>query len=360
MSVLKVLLFPFSVIYDLITGFRNHLYNINYKRSFEFEANVICVGNLAVGGTGKSPMIIYLIKHLLAKNKKIATLSRGYGRKTKGFLIAGQPDTGQPDTGQPDMSQLIGDEPAMFYRQFKEKIVVSVCEDRAFAIPQILYEQPDNDVILMDDGFQHRAVNPSLSIILTTWDNPFYRDLVLPAGRLRESRKNLKRADIVVHTKCPNSLSEEDKATVKKKIWLYNPDIPVFFTGLKYGKPYPLIENSNELKNDKIIAFSGIANDGNFQNQLRNEYDLIDYYSFSDHHSYKKSDILPILDSAKKHDAFIITTEKDAVKIEQLDDLDKDLFYVLPVKVDFLDDEEQFLDLINGSLKEYDRNQIND
>jgi tetraacyldisaccharide 4'-kinase len=145
MSALKVLLFPFSVIYDLITRFRNHLYNINYKRSFDFEANIICVGNLSVGGTGKSPMIMYLINHFLKQKKKIATLSRGYGRKTKGFMIAGLSDTSQPDLGQPDLGQSdtsqsdtsqsdlgqsIGDEPAMFYRQLKDKIMVSVCVDR--------------------------------------------------------------------------------------------------------------------------------------------------------------------------------------------------------------------------------------
>ncbi|MBK5280267.1 MAG: tetraacyldisaccharide 4'-kinase, partial [Bacteroidia bacterium] len=174
---LRILLFPFTLLYDGITRFRNHLYNIGYSHSFRFEIPVIGVGNLNVGGSGKTPMIEYLVRLFMA-NRQIAILSRGYGRVTRGLRFAKESET----------ARTFGDEPLQFFRSFQGKVNVVVCEDRAFAIPNILQEHPQTDLILLDDSFQHRSVNPQLNILLTEYAAPFYQDFLMPFGKLREAR----------------------------------------------------------------------------------------------------------------------------------------------------------------------------
>lgn len=188
---LKIILAPFTLLYQSITSIRNKLYDSGKWHSATFNLPVINVGNLNVGGSGKTPHIEYIIA-LLRSQYKIATLSRGYGRKTKGFLIASESSSVTE----------IGDEPAQIKDKFPD-IIVSVGEDRLLAIPQLLRKYPDTDVILLDDAFQHRSVRPGLNILLTTFDKPFYEDHVLPLGRLRESPQGYKRADIIIVTKCP-------------------------------------------------------------------------------------------------------------------------------------------------------------
>ena len=194
MILLRILLFPFSWLYYLITQIRNRLYDRGLKPSVKFELPVICVGNLTVGGTGKTPMIEHLIR-LLQNRFKVATLSRGYGRATKGIRIAGPSEN----------ASTIGDEPFQFYTKFGKRITVAVGEERALAIPTILQECSDTQIILLDDGFQHRKVSPGFSILLTDYHRPFYNDFLLPSGRLRESRWGAERADVIVVTKCPSA-----------------------------------------------------------------------------------------------------------------------------------------------------------
>lgn len=214
----QILLFPFSALYDAATRLRNHLYDIGTKPVIHFETITVSVGNLAVGGTGKSPMVEYLVR-LLKGQYKVATLSRGYGRKTKGFILASEQST----------AASIGDEPMQFYRKFGAEVAVAVGEERAIAIPEILFHHSDTEVIILDDAFQHRKVGRDLNILLTAYHSPFFKDHVLPAGRLREARKGAHRADIVVVTKCPPTLDEKDKTSFSQAIREYaQPDVPIF------------------------------------------------------------------------------------------------------------------------------------
>ncbi|MEL7146090.1 MAG: tetraacyldisaccharide 4'-kinase, partial [Bacteroidota bacterium] len=233
MKIFKWLLFPFAVLYDLITRLRNHLYNIEYYKSFEFQTNVISVGNLTVGGTGKTPMIEYLIR-LLRDQYGLATLSRGYGRKTRGFL--------QGDFDQTKVHD-IGDEPFQYLLKFHDKVGIFVGEERAWAIPGILMERPGTEVILLDDAYQHRTVLPSLSILMTRYDRLFSADFLMPMGRLREARKGASRADAVVVSKCPFNFDE--KAIIEDIRKYIAPSIPVFFTSVAYGAAMSFWDSSS-------------------------------------------------------------------------------------------------------------------
>lgn len=205
---------PFSILYKLVMQFRNHLYDIEYKAVFHFNTKVISVGNLSMGGTGKTPFVEYILRFLIEKgySNKVATLSRGYGRKTKGFRIANNEDS--PKT--------VGDEPFQIYQKFRNEAVVSVGEDRVLAIPSIIYEHPENEIIVLDDAYQHRSVKPNFSILLTDFSSLFYDDYVLPSGTLRESRKGAKRADVVIVTKCPLDLGKTEQEKIKERIEKYS------------------------------------------------------------------------------------------------------------------------------------------
>ncbi|MGB3778502.1 MAG: tetraacyldisaccharide 4'-kinase, partial [Tunicatimonas sp.] len=197
---LSILLFPLSLIYRAATTFRNHLYDIQSRKTIAFTPFIISVGNLSVGGTGKTPMVVYLAQRL-KDDYPLAILSRGYGRQTRSVRIANAQDT----------ARTLGDEPYLFYRRFGKQSTVAVGEERVAAVPEILFHTPDTQVILLDDAYQHRAIGRDFNILLTNHARPFYADQVLPAGRLRESRRGAQRADAVVVTKCPNHLPEETR-----------------------------------------------------------------------------------------------------------------------------------------------------
>lgn len=340
MGFFQYLLFPFSLLYGLVTSIRNYLFDIGYKTSFEFQTNVIGIGNLSVGGTGKTPMVEYVIR--LLKDKKIVTLSRGYGRKTKGFRIANENDN----------AKLIGDEPYQFYRKFPN-IEVTVGEERAMAIPEIL-AQIDPELIVMDDSFQHRYVKPSLNIMLTDYNKPFFNDFVLPQGRLRESRKGAKRADIIVVTKSPNDLSSTEVDEFKGQIQKYS-SAPIFFASIEYHKPVAVnADSAKPLSN--VLLFSGLANNQPFTEYISERYNLLDDIYFSDHHNYTARDLNIIEDRFRQlgvEDKCIITTEKDYVKL-----LDSDLYSIVehwplfyaPISVLFIKDGNMFDELIFKSL----------
>ena len=333
MSWWQGLLFPCAVIYDLITRFRNHLYNIEYKKSFAFETNVISVGNLSVGGTGKTPMVDFLIDHFLQKNKSVATLSRGYGRKTKGFRICSSDDS----------AQTIGDESFTYFEKYGNKIMVTVGEDRAMAIPFILVEEPELDVILLDDAYQHRTVRPNFSILLTTHARPFWSDHLLPSGRLRESKIGAERADVIVVTK---SKSQQGFPELEKS------NQPYFQTTVKYAEPVIFFGNSMERK---VLAVGGLADNRPFFEYLENHFDVVKKISYADHHTYSESDMdtmFPYLNN----DVTLITTHKDAVKLREFEKLRKFNCAYIPIKVSFLKDEERFLQMVNKSLKDYKLN----
>ena len=344
MNLPGILLYPFTVLYDLVTRFRNHLYNIEYKRSFQFETNVIGVGNLTVGGTGKTPMVEYLIR-LLSDKYHIATLSRGYGRKTRGFRIAGPQDS----------ATTLGDEPMQFHLKFKNKVRVAVGEERADAIPNILFEFPDNQVIILDDAYQHRPVRPDLNILLTDYYRPFFRDYLLPSGRLREARKGAQRADIIVVTKCP--------ASVDTRAWEENirpyafPEVLIAFSTIRYGEPVPVM-HTQTLKN-RVLLVTGIAHTEGLVAFIKEKYQLLDHLRHEDHHHYSKKDVEKIKARFAHHSGenlSVITTEKDMVKLRDPELMGYmsglPLFY-LPIETVFIKNGKAFEEKVLSSLKQY-------
>ena len=351
-GILSLILFPFSILYYLVTRFRNHLYDIGYKKSFEFEVNTINVGNLSVGGTGKTPMIEYLIE-LLVGEYKLATLSRGYGRKTKGFKLADQGD---------DASTL-GDEPFQFYKKYGKVVSVAVGEERAMAIPQILHEVEETDVILLDDAYQHRMVKPNFNILLSNYQRPFYTDWILPSGRLREPRNGAKRAQAVVITKCPRGISNDEMQAVRNRVSKYSASsTPVFFTRIAYGEPKSFFADSDFAFSKNVILLTGIANPGIMKDYVEKEYNLVKHWSFSDHHRFTKEDIQKVLQSVKavrEGNACVLTTEKDMMRLlnKSHADLIKDqpLFY-LPIRTEFIDNKEAFDKLIFDAIEEKKKN----
>lgn len=345
MIVFKFFLFPFAVLYNLVTQLRNHLYNIGHKKSFQFEAMVISVGNLNLGGSGKTPMIEYLIR-LLKSRYTIATLSRGYGRRSRGLKFVTEDES----------AATIGDEPFQLFKKF-EDIQVIVGEDRAFAIPHILQQYPATDVILMDDAFQHRSVIPQLSILLSGQNKPFFKDYLLPMGRLREARAGASRADIVVITKCSKDVNQHDRAAIIHGVKKYSGEKPVFFSGLEYGKPVAIGGHKMPLSN-QVIVVSGIANPVVFEKYVASQFGILRHFKFQDHHSYTIEDIKQIIDFYRQQGSpsIILTTEKDMVRL-----LDSSLkewiegfpWFFIPISTGFVEDGPDFDNLIIQSIEKF-------
>jgi tetraacyldisaccharide 4'-kinase len=342
MILLRILLFPFSWIYFVITEVRNRLYDRRLKPSVKFEVPVICVGNLSVGGTGKTPMIEHLVK-LLQDQYKVATLSRGYRRQTKGIRIAHASDD----------ARTLGDEPFQLYTKWGERITVAVGEERALAIPVILQYHPETSVILLDDAFQHRQVVPQFSILLTDYDRPFYDDYLLPSGRLRESRWSADRADVIVVTKCPSEISAEAMMSREKSIRTYA-DKPVFFTTIRYGEAVPFKSSANMILN-KVAMVTAIANAAPMEKYVNRKYNLVKHFSYTDHHYYRTEDLKSWLTFAEKNpDVGFLTTEKDKVKLDspELAQLVTSLpLFYLPIEVEFVKAGQDFDEMVLNVLK---------
>lgn len=341
MPILRVLLFPFSVLYNLVTWLRNRLYDQGVKPSIKFELPVIGVGNLAAGGTGKTPLTEYLIR-LLSRNYQVATLSRGYGRNTKGFRMA------EPI----DSAATIGDEPYQFFVKFGDQVKVAVGEERALAIPNILQHAPRTEVILLDDAFQHRKVIPSLNILLTDYHRPFYEDVLLPAGRLRESRSGAERADIVIVTKCPFEITDEQMIEIEKSIREFV-ERPVFFTHIRYGNPTPM--NRSQKLGDQIALLSGISNPRPLEHYVGQNYRLKTHFNYSDHHPYTMADLERLSRFIEKNPGTsILTTEKDKVKLAapEFESIIPRLpIFYLPIEVEFIKNGQDFDEMVLNSIK---------
>lgn len=323
MIILRYLLFPFAILYGLITSIRNFLFDIGILKSHSFDIPIIVVGNLSVGGTGKTPQIEYLIR-LLSPTYKIATLSRGYKRKSEGYILADENSN----------AEILGDEPYQMHLKFP-KVNVAVDANRKNGIEKLLSLKEKPDVILLDDAFQHRKVKAGFYILLTTYNDLFCDDFMLPTGSLRESKSGAKRADVIIVTKCPNDLSETEQHTIRKKIGAAN---PVYFSCIDYDdKVYNASESKNVAdirKVDKLLL-AGIAKPNPFFAYLQADEDVKLHYP--DHHHYTENDIKTIKDKATNK--LIITTEKDFVRMnnQQLESL----FY-LPIKSSFLSDGANF------------------
>jgi tetraacyldisaccharide 4'-kinase len=355
----SIFLYPFSILYGLITGFRNFLYNSGILKSHEFNIPVICVGNLAVGGTGKTPHTEYLI-NLLGKNFNVAVLSRGYKRKTGGFVLATEKSTVSD----------IGDEPMQMFRKFPG-ITVAVDRDRVHGIREILNVRPEINVIILDDGFQHRRITPGYSILLSAFDRLMIKDHMLPYGNLRESVRNMDRTDIILITKSPENISPIQRRLIVKEI-NKPPYQNLYFTSITYKKPLPVFDGIDP--EDCIIStahegitgivmVTGIANPEPLSEYLQDKAGEIIALSYSDHHEFTENDIEKITEawnSLRSSRKYLITTEKDAVRLREFTNIAetfRSAFYYIPVGIDFLnDDKEEFDNLIIDYVRKNKRN----
>jgi len=306
-SVVRVLLYPFALIYGISVWLRNRMYDIKFFSSIEFSVPVITVGNLSVGGTGKTPHVEYLVR-LLQYRYQVATMSRGYKRHTQGFLLA------DANTN----ALRIGDEPMQYHMKYPE-LVVSVCEERMTGIPLLLQRRPDVDVILLDDAYQHRSVKAGYNILITDFSRPFYTDYILPYGRLREGRGAYKRADAIIVSKCPLNMNKTQADDVVHKI---NPlaHQQVFFTGINYDTPYNFITKEQEsLKQHNIILVCCIARPEPLVEHLKQQASDVHVLSYPDHHYFVTSDLEEIKEANANWNVpnkIIVTTEKDAARLQ--------------------------------------------
>jgi tetraacyldisaccharide 4'-kinase len=354
-----ILLWPLSIIYGMVTGIRNFLYNSSVLMSHEFNIPIICVGNITVGGTGKTPHTEYLID-LLKDKFRVAVLSRGYLRKSSGFRIASSGTA---------VSE-IGDEPMQMFLK-NPGITVSVDRNRVDGVRKILTEKADTEVIILDDGFQHRRLKPGLSILLSDFSRLMIHDHLLPYGELRESIHNIDRADIIIITKTPASLSPIERRIIVKEVnkAAYQ---NLYFTSITYKKPRALFEEENkkefilsegEKEKCGIVLVTGIANPQPLSDYLKKFCGETVHLSFPDHHRFSERDIAKIEESFShihKTSRAIITTEKDAVRLREFSNIAENIkssIYYIPVGIDFLnDDKEEFDNLIIEYVRKNKRN----
>ena len=337
MNIFRKLLFPFALIYWLVTFIRNFLYDVGIFKSQSFDIPIIAVGNLSVGGTGKSPQIEYLIR-LLSDNYQVATLSRGYKRSTTGFVLADHNAN----------AKTLGDEPFQFYSKYP-KTIVAVDENRVEGIEILLDLDKKPNVILLDDAFQHRKVKAGFYILLTAYDDLFCDDFILPFGNLREPKFGKKRSDMIIVTKCPNNIDELAQEKIKDKLKVTQ---PIYFTSIAYDANVYNESGQlsvNEIKEEEKVVVAGIAKPKPFFDFL--EAKAEETMVFSDHHNFEEKDIITILNKAKNNK--IITTEKDYVRLKGL--VPKEQLYYLPIQSQFLNDGNDFdkkiLDYVEQSTR---------
>lgn len=333
----RLLLWPFSLIYGGITSIRNLLFNIGVLRSKSFPLPVICIGNLSTGGTGKTPMTEYLLKNIT--NQKAAVVSRGYGRKTKGLILANPNSTVEE----------IGDEPWQIFHKFKN-LKMALAEKRVEGIDALLKSE-NLDFILLDDAYQHRYVKPSFSILLSTFSQPFYQDYILPSGNLRESTRAVSRADIILFTKCPNDLGIEQAHIIKSKF----PGKEVYFSTISYGSLKNHLGKGFK-GSKKILALTGIAKPKLFIEHLAKSFEIQKHLKFPDHYQFTDKDINSFKKMLDQNPELqIICTEKDWVRLQNhWDDSLKSKIYHLPIELEILFDEgDKFLNQIERHLKTF-------
>ena len=350
-------LLPLSWFYGLGVRFRNALFEMNILKSKGFSVPIISVGNITVGGTGKTPHVEYLIR-LLEENFKVAVLSRGYKRESYGFQIANEQST----------ARTIGDEPYQIKKKFP-KTIVAVDKKRVQGIETLNQQYKDIDVVLLDDAFQHRYVKPGINILLVDYHRLIIYDALLPAGRLREPLKGKNRADIVIITKCPKELKPMEYRVITKAMDLY-PYQQIFFTTLEYGQLTPLFKGKGELinlealKDYNVLLLTGIASPRQMKEDLTPTVLHLSMLSFPDHHAFSQKDIERITSeyAALPSPKCIVTTEKDAARIVGIEGLSEEIknnIYILPVHISFMQDQEaKFNENIIGYVRKNSRNSI--
>ena len=348
---------PLSWLYGLAVTLRNWLFNVGLLHQQSYDIPVISVGNITVGGTGKTPHVEYLVR-LLDKLTKVAVLSRGYKRKTKGYVLADDDAT----------AATIGDEPFQMKRKFKD-IYVAVDANRREGIARLTTDKDTNDVgvILLDDAFQHRYVKPGINILLVDYHRLIIYDKLLPAGRLREPLSGKSRADFVIVTKCPTDLKPMDIRVLTKAMSLY-PYQELFFTTMEYGELFPLFKEKEdeapELKGHNVLLLTGIASPEEMENDIKIKCRSLKTMTFRDHHAFTPKDVEAINDAFERMESpkIIVTTEKDSTRLLQteLNATIKSAIYVLPIRVRFMlsQDEELFNNKIISYVRKNSRNSI--
>ena len=322
-------LYPFSILYGSVMRVRNKLYDHGILSSQQFDLPVIAVGNLSMGGTGKSPMVEYLTD-LLRKEHRVATLSRGYRRNSSGYILL----TGQETAGE------VGDEPLQFKHKFPQ-VMVAVDENRTHGVEQLLQDKPQPEVILLDDAFQHRRIAAGLYILLTSYSRIYRNDLVIPAGNLREPASGANRANIIVVTKCPPDLSVQEQMEIIKKLKPKSGQ-EVFFSSIQYSDSVYGRNRSftiKELKNNHFTLVTGIANPLPLVKFLKEQGLEFDHKAYRDHHNFTEAELREL-----QHEELIITTEKDYMRLKN--EISREKIFYLPIKTAFLQREDEFKILI--------------
>ena len=349
------LLTPLSWIYGAVTGVRNWLFNQGFLKEVEYDIPIVSVGNITVGGTGKTPHVEYIITNLAA-DYKIAVLSRGYKRKTKGFVLANVHST----------PEMIGDEPFQIYQKFGIRTHVAVCENRRKGIEELQRLFPDLQLIVLDDAFQHRWVKPKVSVLLMDYNRPVYEDKLLPLGRLRESKIQVNRADMVIVTKCPEDIQPIDFRIKKKDLNLLTYQ-KLFFSRYDYGRLKPVFPEDAPYNatlqqltaQDGVLLLTGIANPRYFVRHFKPFPFKVKVEHFPDHHDFTREDIERIIKKFKSVPGsrkIIVTTEKDAVRLMHnpyFPQTLKPFTFFLPVTVKMVDalDESDFIPSLKSALK---------
>jgi tetraacyldisaccharide 4'-kinase len=340
MILLRKILFPFAILYGFITGIRNFLYDKGVLKSYSFDVPIIAVGNLSVGGTGKTPQIEYLIR-LLSPSYKVATLSRGYKRKSEGFVLADSTSN----------AEILGDEPFQFYKKF-QNIQVAVDANRKNGIEKLLSQTNKPEVVLLDDAFQHRKVKAGFYILLTSYGDLYSDDFILPTGNLRESRTGAKRANLVVVTKCPATLSPDEQREIQAKLNLTS-NQELYFSYIEYDEFIYSEDQTmkvDEIRNVDKLLLAGIAKPEPFFKYLQSEKE--ERLVFPDHHHFTEKDLLEIENKAQNK--IIITTEKDFVRLK--DSIPTEQLFYLPIRSSFLSAGEKFDKTITNYVGKSSRN----
>jgi tetraacyldisaccharide 4'-kinase len=347
----QILLCPISFLYGIVVFVRNKCFDFKLLKSTSFKLPIISIGNLSVGGSGKTPHTEYLIRLL---NQNTTTLSRGYKRKTKGYVLASETST----------SFDIGDEPLQLYQKFKN-IAVAVCEDRVEGVKKILESKPNPQAILLDDAFQHRAIKPGFNILITDFNNLFTNDYLMPSGRLREWRCGYKRADVIIVSKTPQNTPKNILTKISKDIHPTKRQ-NLYFSCVRYSN-LTHFNQSKKIKIDTyskkidVLLFTGIANPTPLFSHIKKTYQSVDHLKFSDHHNFNKTDIEKIKNCYNKinsNNKIIITTEKDIMRLslpEILESIQDLPIYYIPIEIDFISSDDkvsfdkQILDYVNSN-----------
>ncbi len=347
----KIYLWLPSVIYGVVISLRNRLYDLGIIKSHTFPLPVICVGNITVGGTGKTPHVLYLTERL-SETMQVSVLSRGYLRKSSGFRVVRSGDS----------VDNAGDEPLLMARRIS-KANVFVDRNRVHGITEIMRTSPETKAIILDDGFQHRAVKAGLNILLTSCDRLMTRDHIMPLGRLRESLRGMKRADIIIVTKVPPGIPVAEMNQIRKEMNI-NAKQRIYFTSLVYEKPVSLFGGAvKEIKSTTaVLLVTGIADPTPLARYLEGISAGVKHIVFPDHHRFKGKDLEAItsaFDALGSDDKIVITTEKDGVRLKEITNIAdhlRETIYYLPISVEFIDNEDEFIKTVYGYIGKSHRN----